>query len=266
MEMKKYFYIVLSLVILSGCANATSSRTSHINNLIEKEQWEEAKKTLEIEENKNIENYNVLYTYVDARLDYITEKETGKISYEPILKKLNTINLDTYTGIYKDEIIAFKDDFNKERLAHYDKDWETQIAKGKEAQKILDKEKSEQIDTLLKNKDYEELIALTVYDKEDNPDVGAIHNYALSQIGDQKGDRDMMIYCLSLIPMSYDGKFSDFIMEKKLSIQSEDKWLEEEQERERINRVPTVTMDVKSSPSIGMTAEEVRDSSWGSPT
>lgn len=294
-RMKKFLFIALSLVVLSGCNNSSNNEYSSQGNqlstksiggttdptiqklqseirvLITNENWKEAKNALSNYEYKSIDNYNEIYSYVDARLDYITEKATGKILYEPILKKLNSINLDTYTGEYKDEIVSFKDAFNEERLNQYKSNFEKGMEKGKEKQKELDSNKDEKIKELLEKEDYKEISLLTVYDRENNVDGGAIYNYAHSQIYKQEDNDDMMIYYLALIPLSYNGKYADLIMEEKLSIQSREKWLEKEESIKKYNEnkekeeLEKEKESLKPNPSIGMTKEEIIESSWGKP-
>ena len=121
MLVEKEYYFGLSLICLIifvvGCSNIQSigeKQTTEtleqetILNLITSGKWEEAKLNLAKPEFKSIENYKEIFAYVDARNDYENEKASGKIEYEPIGMKMNSIDLDTYNGKLKDEITVFK--------------------------------------------------------------------------------------------------------------------------------------------------------------
>ncbi|GIP52211.1 hypothetical protein J42TS3_12460 [Paenibacillus vini] len=288
--MKKYLFLTLSsLAILSGCGNVASDKInvtkvsdvsiqtevakqttpektklpSEVIALITNGKWEEAKEALENEEYKNAENYNELYSYVDARFDYITEKATGKISYEPILKKLNMINLEAYNGNFKAEITEFKDAFNKERLGHYDKLTEQSKQKGKEEQIRIDEEFEKKIKSGNYD-DYSEIAIATIMKIDEDTESRMIYYFAQSQLSLQENDKEMMMYYLVNIPMDYNGRFSDIFMKKKLSIQSKEKWEEAEAYQNELDRAIRIE-NSKRNPAIGMSADEVRKSKWGSP-
>jgi hypothetical protein len=292
--LKKIFVLFL-FVLLLGCNDADTQVTNGemvnekftvvekalyieeeniIKNLIVSEKWEEAKQSLEQAEFKNINNYNELYSYVGARYDYITEKNNGKVYYEPILKKLNVIDLDTYNGDFKEEMIEFKESFNKERLEQYDK----VSNEHKENQNKLYDQREEKrwkdIASYLKEENYDEVLMLVVSRIKTSIDDKAVYNYSQSQISRLEGDKRMMMYFLEDIPMDYNGQFSDLILKRKLSLQSKGKWDQAVKKRNEINEL--IEQDnqkreqekveiIEVSPKIGMTADAIRGSTWGSP-
>lgn len=278
--MKRSSTVILSLICLIifvvGCNNTQSiGGKETILSLISSGKWEEAKMNLVKQEFKGIENYNEIFTYVDARNDYENEKGSGKIAYEPIVIKMNSIDLNTYYGELKDEISEFKENLTKEKTAYYEAFYAKKSEEGKEKQKDLDKLKKQEderrqkkfnddLTGALTNKDYEKLSLLLVFKMKDDIDSEMLYYFAESQLSRVAGDSQMMMHYLELIPITYEGKYSDLISKEKLGIQSKEKWLEAERDR-IINEGKWEEIMSKVPPAIGMTASEVRDSSWGGP-
>lgn len=265
--------LICSLLFVS-CSNSDSTKDTILES-INSEKWEEAKLNLEKDEYKNIKDYEEIFTYVDARNDYLTEKANGNISYEPIIIKLNTIDLNTYNGELKDDISEFKENLIKEKTAYYEAYYAKKSEEGKEKQKDLDKQKKQEderrqkkfnddLTNALTNKNYDKLTLLLVFKMKDDIDSKMLYYFAESQLSREAGDSQMMMHYLELIPITYEGKYAGLISKVKLGIQSKEKWLEAERDR-IINEGKWEEIMSKVPPAIGMTASEVRDSSWGGP-
>ncbi|WP_339169917.1 hypothetical protein MKX75_13135 [Paenibacillus sp. FSL R5-0341] len=280
--MKKKFYLILVLIcsvfILGGCNDIDLTKEKDIIlKLIESDQWSEAKMNLEKEEFKSIEDYQALYSYVDARNDYINN-ENGNISYEPIISKLRSIDLDTYNGVLKAEIEGFKDELIEERDKFY-KDFyakqskeekesrEETIKTHKQEDKIVAKEIKKKVSNLIKNRDYESVLDLIILHTHLDKDIYNLYIFASAQLEREKGDEQSMIDYLELIPMAYEGEYASLISDYKLSIQPKDKWLAAERYISEIREKPIEEKEriMVYLPAIGMTAAEMRISSWGTP-
>lgn len=280
--MKKKFYLILVLIcsvfIVGGCNDIDSIKEKGIIlKLIESDQWSEAKMNLEKEEFKSIEDYQALYSYVDARNDY-NNNENGNISYEPIISKLRSIDLDTYNGVLKAEIEDFKDELIEERDKFYKEFYAKQSKEEKESReetikshkqedKIVAKEIKKKVSNLIKIKDYESVIDLIILHTHLDKDIHNLYIFASAQLEREKGDEESMIDYLELIPMAYEGEYANLISDVKLSIQPKDKWLEAERYISEIREKPIQEKEriVVYLPAIGMTAAEMRISSWGTP-
>ncbi|MCM3172714.1 hypothetical protein [Paenibacillus sp. MER 99-2] len=273
------FFSCLILIVV-GCSpnqavdekQATGSGTLEqetILGLVTSDNWEEAKLKLLKPEFKNIEDYNEILAYVDARNDYENEKVSGKISYEPIVMKLNSIDLDTYDGKLKEEITAFKGELNDEKNEYYESFYAKKREEGEQKQKELDKiykrvSEEDKLKESLKNKDYNEIASLLVRKMDYDVESKMLYYFAMSEVSRKEGDSDMMMYYLQSIPIAYEGEFSDLFLKTKLKIQSKDKWIEAERDMVR-HRAEVEKMFSRVPPAIGMTASEVRESSWGGP-
>nr|WP_186812304.1 hypothetical protein [Paenibacillus xylanexedens] len=221
---------------------------------------------------KSIKNYKEIFAYVDARNDYENEKASGKIAYEPIGMKINSIDLDTYNGKLKDEITVFKKELDNEKKEYYEAFYSKRNEEGKEKQKELDKHSKQQMErsekefnddltNALKTKDYEKISDLLIRRKDDDVDIMMLYYFAQSQLSRKAGD-SMMMHYLESVPIAYEGKYSNLILKTKLKIQSKDKWLKAERDSV-IRKAEWEKIKSKVPPAIGMTASEVRDSSWG---
>lgn len=271
--MKKILLILLMTSFLVSCGkssensfneqenNKDSQELTLLYDLIESEQWEEAKEYIEnsstLPKTKDVE---VLSIYVESRYDYEIQKKQGKIIYEAILSKLNEIDLESYSGEFKDEIQSFKDALNKERLDHYDAIEKERQEIQAENSKKSELEREQKITTALKKGDYGTVSEMTIFLKDD-PEMDALYNYSSAM--EQKGkDNDMFLYYLAEIPTSYNGIYSKEIMNEKLKYKTKEEWNYE------YNKHQWVSLDLEDPtvpPRIGMTAEEVRNSTWGDP-
>lgn len=262
--MKKIVPIIVMLSLAVGCSEDKSDpKTAAMDNLIKSGKWEEAKKSLESGDLQSISDHDVLLTYIAARYDYDTQKKNGKIVYEAILKELNTIDLDTYSGKYKEEIVAFKNSFNEERLSHYDNVEKQQQQKWIEDQKLQDESERKEIERALKNNDFNKISEMTLFGKYNREDYAALYNYANARLQQGK-DNDLMIFYLNEIPPNYSGYASDVIMKFKLSLKSKGAWEQMYNEQQQLLKVIDKEKEVYE-PQIGMTGDEVRHSSWGEP-
>lgn len=240
-----------------------------IFSLISSEKWEEAKLNLAKPEFKDIENYQEIFAYVDAKNDYENEKASGKISYEPIVMKMNSIDLDTYNGKLKDEITVFKEELDHEKSEYYEAFYAKKREEGEQKQKELDKiykrvSEEDKLKEAMANKDYNEIARLLVSKIDYNVESKMLYYFAESQLSRKEGDSDMRMHYLESIPVAYVGKYSDLFLKTKLKIQTKDKWIEAERDMVR-HRAEYEKIFSKVPPAIGMTASEVRESSWGGP-
>lgn len=262
--MKKIVSIIVMLSLAVGCSEDKSDpKTAAIDNLIRSGKWEEAKKGLESGDLQSISDHDVLLTYIATRYDYDKQKKNGKIMYEAILKELNTIDLDTYSGKYKEEIAAFKNSFNEERLRHYNSVDEQLNQKKIEDQKLSDEKEMKDIEVALKNNDFNRITMITVFRKDNREDYAALFNYAQAKL-EQGKDNELMFLYLNQIPPDYSGYASDIIMKFKLSLKSKGEW-ERMYNKQQQNLEELAKEKEVYEPQIGMTGDEVRHSSWGEP-
>jgi hypothetical protein len=276
--LKRSITVIISLTFLIliavGCNNIQSIEEKEkettrnvtieketILSLISSEKWDEAKLNLAKPEFKDIENYHEIFAYVDAKNDYENEKGSGKISYEPIVMKLNLIDLDTYHGVLKEDIEKFKITLIEEKESFYKAFY---AGKKEESRKMQEKQENDKINKLIEEKEYDQLSLLLVLRIDDDIDSKMLFNYANSQQKRIEGDSRMMMSYLESIPSTYNGKYADLISKEKLKIQSKDKWLIAERKR-AVQESKWEEIKSKIPPALGMTASEVRDSSWGGP-
>lgn len=262
-----FLSLIFLIIFAVGCNTVQSieeketAELEQILGLISSGKWEEARSNLEKDEFKGIENYKEIFTYVDAKNDYENNKNSGNISYEPIVIKMNSIELDTYQGVLKEEIEEFKVQLNEEKEAFYKKFYAAQMEEGKEKQKKLQQEFYDEMDDLLIEENYDKLTYRLINRIDDDIDSKMLYYFAESQLSRISGDRNMMIEYLESIPSTYNGMYAELIMNEKQKIKPKDKWILAEQnkvinEGKKKSKVP---------PGIGMTSSEVRDSSWGGP-
>lgn len=132
-----------------------------------------------------------------------------------------------------------------------------------------------EISKAIEEKEYEKVIYYTIGYREVDEDSDVLYNYASSQTHKEDEEEYEMEIYLARIPTDYKGKFSELILEEKLlyaTIEEWDKKYEESVEYEKSlnSRLSSTNSSFSSTPaisepSIGMTANEVEQSSWGYP-
>lgn len=228
-----------AIVYLVGCQtnktlttlNTEESNYEHAISMIQDHQISEAKKILEgLNGYKNSDN---LLEYVNA-LD-VMEKDSANYNYG--LNYLSKIPND-YTGELYKEISDYRNEL-------------TQIKKkNDEIASEQSKQREVEIVNLIKNGSYTKAINECIQCSS----FPTLHRYAMALDYEKKGDLNMAIYTLAEIPSDYDGAMANEIH------QSQNKYSKE------INDLKVIQAEQsKVKPKIGMTAEEVLQSSWGKP-
>lgn len=199
------------------------------------------------ESKKSFENLKG-YKDSDTILQYVLAlDESGKLTPNRSLinSYLDKISLD-YKGTFASEIIEFRKQLN---ISPED----------------LLKQKENAIAELIKNGEYDQA-TLNSY-----ADFPVLFNYANALKEEKKGNHSISLYYLSNIPKDYNGAMSTEIL-KLINIRS----TEIQKEIERRANLPTAKASTSNTssytlpvsgkhPEIGMTAEEVENSSWGKP-
>lgn len=238
---------------------------------ITEEKWTEAKKYTSDITSHNVADLELLKSYIEIRIEFadLSNSNDELKLYEPILAKINKLKLEDYSGEFKDQTTKFVEVFQKERNDYYNS-----LAEINEALKVKENKKLElvtwnKIENAINQGDFNTVISETVMLKDTNKDFSALYNFAESVVSGQDGDDDMMFYYLNEIPIDYNGKFSDVILEQKLQMKNKEEWKEDYLNQKKYKSVKSTSeKEAEStlpSPSIGMTADEVINSKWGTP-
>ncbi|OBZ18921.1 hypothetical protein A8L34_05065 [Bacillus sp. FJAT-27264] len=250
--MKKMTILLLILLIL-GCSSNAKKKLI-VTDLINAGNWKEANKNLDNEDFFDIENWKGMHLYVDARLEYDSSDE---VTYESIVSKLDEINLDSYDEELESQIKEFKSEIML--LKEKERKEKEQAEKEKEQQE-MNKTYNEtwgKIKIAMNNGEFSKVASYAFHFEDVDKEFNAIYNYANYHVSGQDDNEYEMISYLTNIPIEYEGKYADIIMKEKLIYYSVDEWRNKEKEAE-IQRN-------KKPPHIGMTADELYESTWRSP-
>lgn len=213
----------------------------------------------------------MLKSYIDIRIEFaeLSNSNDELKLYEPILAKINKLKLEDYSGEFKDQITKFVEVFQKERIDYYDSLTEINEALKVKENKKIELDTWNKIKNAINQGDFNTVISETVMLKDTNKEFSALYNFAESVVSGQDGDDDMMFYYLNEIPIDYNGKFSDLILEQKLQMKTKEEWKEDYLNQKKYKSVKSTSEKEAEStfptPSIGMTANDVINSRWGSP-
>lgn len=243
--------MVLLVFIFVGCSSINVSSSSdektyqEVLRLLQQEKWWEARNLMDNLQNPNYKDAKVLKEYAYLQHEYSWQYAKGII-------KLSDVNVENipndYNGILKDEILLFK------RMVIAKKEAEVRTTKQAETLKQVKEEQAKINEAVkfIKTKKYAE--ACKLLELETGEPFEVLYHYAKAF-----KDKDFK-YELSYIPPSYNGPLADEIDRTALKYMSPKEWEEGYQKW-----LDAKTNSFKPRPAIGMTAEEVRESLWGSP-
>lgn len=101
--------------VTNSSDNVASSGQNELYQYIRDQKWEEAKQFILNVNNLDIKDLDLLSSYVEIRIESAnlsSSTETPKL-YEPILARINKLNIEGYTGEFKDQMNAFYLAFQK---------------------------------------------------------------------------------------------------------------------------------------------------------
>ncbi|WP_342479895.1 hypothetical protein NST07_17960 [Paenibacillus sp. FSL L8-0340] len=264
--------------VTNSSDNVASSGQNELYQYIRDQKWEEAKQFILNVNNLDIKDLDLLSSYVEIRIESAnlsSSTETPKL-YEPILARINKLNIEGYTGEFKDQMNAFYLAFQKERIDYYELTSKKAELDREEQDKIKAKKEIAEAIKLIKNKKYE--LASNSIKPGYNDETSAIYNYA-NALAEKKNGTDktsLFHFYLMNIPSAYSKRLSKEITELKLNYQSLEKWDQDlvahnkilaDAKKENEEKVKKEIEEANSvSPFIGMTRNELKESSWGLPT
>lgn len=244
--------VIIIIILLTGCS--LDGKYQNAVSILKEEKWQEARKLLD-ELPKHFKDISILDKYVLARLEISrnSEDELKENFYKTSLGYLEAIPMD-YDGEFKNDIDKFS-----RILSEKEKEYQ---------QKINEKKINDSVQ-LVQDERFEEALEL-ISDVIHHKDVRTIRYYILARIERQKVSatlgtqasethRNEYYQYLSKINPQYNGVLVENINEY---VKSYGGWEEIE---ETIDRINFLEENVKPKPKIGMTEEEVKNSSWGKP-
>ncbi|KGE16617.1 hypothetical protein [Paenibacillus wynnii] len=249
----------------------TSPEQTKLYEYITNQKWAEAKKYMSDSDLQGVADLEMLQSYVDIRIEFSilsNSKDEVKL-YEPILGRINKLNIDEYTGELKDQMSEFVEVFQKERNDYYDLVKRNKEAHADKKSKQLELVRWNKIKNAINQGDFNTVISETVMMKDVNEDFSAVYNFAQSSVSGQNGDDEMMFYYLNEIPINYNGKLSDLILKQKLQLKTKEEWAKDYINQRKYKSVKSSNEkeaeSLLTSPSIGMSANELLNSKWGKP-
>jgi hypothetical protein len=247
---------------------AESPEQKKLYQFISDENWDDAEILIYNTDVSMIDDMDFIRKYIKIRQDVIKLKQgQTHVNYETISKNLDTLNREEYNGVFNKQFLGFKDTFKVELSEYYKK-----VA----AQEKIKKELIwGEIDNALNNGEFSIVASLASPYMNSDIDFGAIYNFAHYHMSGQGGDDEGMMNYLLDIPLDFNGRYAELIMDFKLSHQSKDKWIEDYAYRQTIlAKIEQDKIDAevrrnieasKPNPFIGMTQDELINSKWGTP-
>lgn len=253
----------------------SSPEQKKLYNYIHEQKWIEAQQYINNNNLSSVKDLLMLKSYVEIRIEFADLSNSNeKIKlYEPILSKINKLNIDDYTGELKDQMTKFVEVFQKERNDYYDMASE-RADKEKKEKAISDAEAGiKEAINAIKNGDHNKA-SLAVSDRFNEESV-AIWNYANALEEKVAGNEDMFFYYLEHIPTNYSGRMSKEILNLKLRYKTKEQWDQDAKDRaeilaqieqDKINAQLIANAEAKkTNPYIGMPRSELENSKWGNP-
>ncbi|MBS4539831.1 hypothetical protein GOQ27_15255 [Clostridium sp. D2Q-11] len=218
--------------------------------LIEDNKCEEAFKKLD--KIRGYKDTSTLVTFAKAYTDFHKYDMENKYFRQDVLKLLHQID-NTYNGDLSEKIVSFKENSLKV------------------IEKYLEKLEPENIKkqavNLIKNKKYDEATSIIYFHKNKDEEFEVLYNYSNGMNSQVNGNLNMMHHYFTYISPDYKGVLSDTILNEILIHQTLSEWKESIETRKAYakERERKKDQSLKPEPRIGMSAQEVEESSWGKP-
>jgi hypothetical protein len=273
----KRLYPFLSIIIVSslmlGCGSAVSNQAASTTNssnqdleynkalgLIKEKRWTEARESLS--KLTDYKDANVLDTYAHANIAFnMAISNDEQAAYRRANNNLSSIN-NNYSGELSEDILRFKKEI-ADKVTVMDK----QVEINKEEKSKNDQNEAVQ---LIKQEDYQSAYMKVADNKSD--EGRALYNFAKGRDWMKDGtelNKRVALNYFADIPMDYNGVLATEIKNFKLQYMTSDKWIEKYNEllkrKSELANYKVTTTTTRKNPAIGMTTDEVKNSTWGSP-
>ncbi|GEN46254.1 hypothetical protein [Alkalibacillus haloalkaliphilus] len=248
--MKKNLYLILILlIVLVGCSQTVEEKYEEATKLLGEGEIEKGSSVVR-ELDSDYKETQKLIDYVEVYTKY-EEHGDNPTDYSPVAKLLNSKFPEGYEGVLKEEVESLR-----EQVITLREGYSIKLLK-----EVLGN---------INDEDFE--AAKEIIDEHNikHEDINDIRNFVLSRYYGRQflKYRDMRYNLKALeykyaIDPEYDGLFKNTILNHVyFGIEHRDEIKERiESTKENIE----VLESMPSDPSIGMTAEEVKESSWGEP-